>query len=430
MPDGRVAVYNTWSEALLVVPAGIGDLLRSGDCRGVSAAWSARLLRHGVLVSTAVDEPARATARMQEHLDGRILQVIAVPTWACNLRCPYCYEGTNIRAACHPASAWATRIGTFIRSALATGRERALAFALFGGEPLLQARACAAVLDDVTNSAARAGVPLQCTLTTNGTLTGPDVKRVLQQVDPVQITIDGAPASHDRRRVGVNRPPTFQRIVDFAVAVRAAGARCVIRYHLHEGFAADIDEAARTLLGALGADDGVAVYFAAVGCGSYIDAFGGCDATQSAHVDVALLASARQAFLDAGWRPESVRLWEKGTSSILPCAIRCGYLNRRTFLIDPALDVFFCPVAVRNPLLRAGRLDQHGRLQREPAFERLLTADRLGGGCRDCSYLPLCEGGCPARAAVRHGSIERVACERERIAGIIDHNMRQIGAAV
>ncbi len=339
----RAVAFNTWSEVMIALPPAVAEALDREDWSGVSPLWLGKLLRHGFVIRDQVDERRRALERVQSHLRGSVLQIIAVPSWSCNLSCSYCYEATGEPAPRRQARrGWAASVSRFVAARLATGEERSVVLALFGGEPLLKAGLCADLAAGVRTAAAAAGVPFLCTLTTNGTILGAETRRLLREVDAVQVTLDGAGADHDRLRFTAGGRSTFDTIFDFLDLAREAGARLIIRHHLHGTSAGELEQAAREILERLGTDSDVCVYFSPVTCGSYVDAFTDCGGAAAQAPDLALFATARDRFLAAGWHAESVQLYEKGSSRMLPCAVRCGYLNQRTLLVDPALRTYFC----------------------------------------------------------------------------------------
>lgn len=420
-------VFNTWTETLARVPASVATRLGSGRLAGLPPHWLPSLLQAGFVVPSALDEVERAAARVQRHRAGTVLQVVAVPDWGCNLCCAYCYEKAGPVATSAPPRHWADALARFIERRLSAGHERALALALFGGEPLLRPSACAELAGRARAAARAAGLPYQCTLTTNGTRLDAGVRGVLAEVDAVQVTLDGPRGLHERVRVGRGGQPTFERILAFLAAARDAGAHLVLRWHLHEAPDDALEVTARDVLRALGEGQDVRVYFSEVSCGSYVDTFADCAGATPRVPRSTWLLAARQRFLDAGWPATSVQLYLKGSSPSLPCAVRCGFLNQRTVLIDPALDVSFCPVAVRDERLRLGHLDADGQFHGNALHAHLLSATPVPGGCQACQFLPLCEGGCPARAVVQRGTANAWHCERERIATLVDDNLRRLG---
>ena len=228
-------------------------------------------------------------------------------------------------------------------------------------------------------------------------------------------------------RFGERGRPTYRRIMAFATEIRRRKPRLIIRYHLRNESLDTLHRSAERLLGDLDGCCETTLYFAAVSCGSYRESFYGC--SHAATNDSGLhekLRRARDAFLKAGWSTDAVQLHEKGTSPMLPVGAGCGYLNRRSMLVEPDLSVGFCPVAVRNPAMNAGRLSPRGKLQLHPGFSRLLEADRFPPPCHDCRVFPLCEGGCPAKSVVNHERVDAIYCERQRLEAGIRRNLRQL----
>ena len=96
--------------------------------------------------------------------------LVLMVTHACNLRCSYCYAGAKTARAMPPDVARAS-IDRAVAS-IAPGGTLELGF--FGGEPLLEAAMVAATIGYAARQSTRAGVALDVTLTTNGTLEGPE----------------------------------------------------------------------------------------------------------------------------------------------------------------------------------------------------------------------------------------------------------------
>jgi len=132
-------------------------------------------------------------------------------THACNLRCDYCYAGPKFSRR----MSWDTA-----RRAVSFALERSLAQAqrtkrdpeaqlgFFGGEPLLEWKLLQRASTHATTEAARLGIQLKQTVTTNMTLL--DEQRVAwlrEQRFHVGLSLDGNAAMHDTlRRTATGRP--------------------------------------------------------------------------------------------------------------------------------------------------------------------------------------------------------------------------------
>ncbi len=131
------------------------------------------------------------------------------PTLACNFRCSYCFEH-------HTPSLMSTRIQNRLVDLVQVHRPTitALSVTWFGGEPLVALK----VIERLSKRfmGLRGGkVNYQAAIVTNGWLLTSTVSRALADlgVRHVQVTLDGAPESHDRRRSLRGGGGTFDRIV-------------------------------------------------------------------------------------------------------------------------------------------------------------------------------------------------------------------------
>jgi uncharacterized protein len=116
---------------------------------------------------------------------------------ACNLSCRYCYTGKKFDKAM-PEAVSSAALARAIQ-AIQTGGTLELSFV--GGEPLLELDRLRCVLAEARRRCEEAGIQLQVTLTTNGTVSTPEALKIM--LDPVvdlAISVDGTPEIHDRYR--------------------------------------------------------------------------------------------------------------------------------------------------------------------------------------------------------------------------------------
>ena len=165
-------------------------------------------------------------------VSNRQLQLILLPTEACNFRCVYCYEtfaqGKMPREVVVAVKRYLTRRFQELQS---------LQLSWFGGEPLLALD----VIEEICTHIAelRLSHP-QCDfssdMTTNASLLTPSIFERLCAlgVNTYQISFDGARDEHDKRRIQANGGPTFDRIWGHLLAMRQSkrGFKAIVRLHL------------------------------------------------------------------------------------------------------------------------------------------------------------------------------------------------------
>lgn len=117
----------------------------------------------------------------------------------CNLKCWYCYE-THIPKSLMPLSL-VERILKHLELKAATEPFKLLRLTFFGGEPMMNYKAVAALLDGVKSQSERHDYKVVVTFVTNGTYLSEQYVELLRPFDTFfQITIDGDQPTHDSIR--------------------------------------------------------------------------------------------------------------------------------------------------------------------------------------------------------------------------------------
>ena len=132
---GRWAIYNTLSGTIVEADEEAVSCLRGARIEGLTdPGVRADLLAQGVLIEKAEDELAWLKSRhLRAKADNPTTSLMLIPTYECNLRCPYCYEGKKSRGRLE--ASMAQLICVFAEQAITQERSEHVSFLLFGGEP-------------------------------------------------------------------------------------------------------------------------------------------------------------------------------------------------------------------------------------------------------------------------------------------------------
>ncbi|MEV4538996.1 radical SAM protein [Asanoa sp. NPDC049518] len=225
---GEIVVVNTMSGSHVLFPSAYREKAQGllGDKRidvdETNIDLVEQLAKVGVVVPAESNE-RRQLRYLQAHQTStsRKLQLIVFPTEKCNFRCVYCYEDFEKGKMPRPLRAGLTK---FIAAQVPSLDSLALDW--FGGEPLLAFDVMSDVLPDIRAVCAENSCRLSGHITTNGYLLSSEIAEQLLdwQVDSFQITLDGPPEEHNKRRqlhkhrvngVGADQEHgTFDRIME------------------------------------------------------------------------------------------------------------------------------------------------------------------------------------------------------------------------
>jgi uncharacterized protein len=418
------------SDALLVQPlSGQAALLpleraralEGGGAAGLDEDERRTLAEAGILVDGDADEAALRAAALEsfaEELYRTPTQLIVVPTFACNLRCGYCYqeafepEGKGLIAVPVLEQLFA------YLDAHHLGEEPRPYLTLFGGEPLHDSPAHRDRLARVL-AFARAR-SLEVAVVTNGYELLPYLELLREgPIKEVQITLDGPAALHDARRPHVSGAGSFARIVAGLEGLLAAGVpvnlRVVVdrenlpalpelaRLALERGWLERPEERFRTQLG------------------RNYELFGCHAAGRAALLDRVELWAALAALAED--HPE-LRRFHRPRFHGIRHLVETGELPAPSFDACPATKtewafapegaIYGCTATVGHPAHRLGRFAPTVERD-EAAIARYRGRSALTiPACRECALAPICGGGCAALAARGGGDLAGPDCRPVR----------------
>jgi uncharacterized protein len=410
--DGTWLAFNGMTTALAEIEPDQLELVRAmlADPDGVPCHDAARrdlleaLVDGGFLIEDGEDELATIKADLvRDRFGSGHLYLTIAPTLSCNFACDYCYEENLKVSMSRPVEqALVDWVGEKLP------RTEAMLVCWYGGEPLLPRsyetiqRLSEAFLEQTRSR----GIGYAAHLITNGSLlTRERMARLVELgVEKVQITLDGPPEVHDRRRHTLGGKGTFWTIIERM-------KQCIdlvevqVRVNVDRRNAASALEVAE-LLEREGLGQRARLYLAQVtvdgaACGNIVETCFSSREFAQTELEIYREAASR------GLRLLRYPMRIKGafcTAERLP-----GYV------IAPNGNLFKCwhEVTMQPDRAIGSLLDGQQPFQRHNESTWLSWDAMEKSGCRSCEVLPMCHGGCPLEA-MKHPERDHGACEHYR----------------
>jgi uncharacterized protein len=445
LASGDVFLMNTFSDGQIIVSPDVVTVLdRLSDGSAPPAlndeerALVNELTEHGFVVADRAAERQKLGEFFHNYREDRTtLRVTVLTTLQCNFACDYCFQGDHgdyNKFAHKMTLETSARVADWIEDQLDAIRPEHLAITFFGGEPLLNLPVMYDLAERCGRAAGARGVELKLSIITNGLLL---TREVVDRLLPfglmgVKITLDGDRVAHDRMRPLRGGQGTFDRIVDnvrkvadrvpitiggnfdessvdsypalldflkeqdFAGAVAKVAFKPIIRApHSPKGTIpltlVDADDAR-------GAKPLGGTCMTSAGAGGLSGGAGSpCD---SCHFVDEKMSFLREETKRRGFpTPDGVHMG--------PCQIH----KRHAHTIGPDGSLYACPGFTGELTQSVGHIDgrhDEARHQAAARFEALAGWKQ----CGDCSFIPVCGGGCSVAAHTELGDMNAPSCHK------------------
>lgn len=202
--------YNSYSGAIVALDAEYEKGLFENGANCPSEIVD-NLTDAGLLVPDGLDEiehlkEISLACRMQS----KSLSFTIAPTLNCNFRCPYCYE--NGKRYGSMSDRCVDQVIKHINGMVIDNQAESLQIAWYGGEPLLAIE----TVEKITRGIRSDEILFNASMVTNGYFLDGKTAELLAKngVTHVQVTVDGPPEIHNRRRCLPSGGDTFNRIID------------------------------------------------------------------------------------------------------------------------------------------------------------------------------------------------------------------------
>ncbi len=447
---GDVFLMNTLSDAQLLVSTDVSRLLeRIGDgdrsFTGDERESIDTLIENGFIVESR--EAERRT--LDEYFinlrdDTEQMKVTVLTTLQCNFACDYCFQGDHgdyNKFAAKMSLETARTVVQWIERRLDDVAPQKLHLTLFGGEPLLNLPVGYYLAERAHALCAERGIAQSLSIITNGLLLTPDVvDRLLPSgLRGVKITLDGDHDTHNRLRPLRGRQGTFDRIIDNIrrvapkVDITIGGNfdesswesyPALLRFLREQDFAGRIvkmnfkpiikaPEPEPPAVAAAAADRHGIIPLTVVGANSkplggtcMTSAGAGAGRATSGPCDSCHFVDEKMSFLreetrKAGfYTPDGVHMG--------PCEIH----RRHAYTIGPEGSLYACPGFTGDGSESIGHIDGQADDRRRAAATRFERLRPHKDECGDCSFIPVCGGGCSMAAHTELGDMHHPSCHK------------------
>lgn len=323
-------------------------------------------------------------------LNKSVLEPTLLLTYNCNFNCTYCFQ-KGFRKEVSVSEGVMKGFVNYIRK---RERGRRVRVTFFGGEPLLELRK----IEEMSKSLS--DLKYSFSIVTNGSLLTRSVAQRLisHGLTHVQITLDGPPEVHDKRRFYVDGRGSFNVIIQNLREVQDL-VKVVLRINIDVNNLNEVDALLSRLV-----EEGIT----------------------RVRLDPHFVHT--NLFRNEWWENviprelESevlVKFWEKARAygfgiphDLFRLGICAAHIDE-DIVVDPEGKVYPCWAFTGNPLYVKGKLTEDGEvilLNHSLSGRRSLVIQEK---CKSCPYLPMCMGGCRFLSVLDGKGYHGLDCRRE-----------------
>ncbi|NOK58046.1 MAG: hypothetical protein GFH27_549287n350 [Chloroflexi bacterium AL-W] len=387
------------------------------------------LKKRGYLTELSVDAEQALfdkLTKVRHTAAGRYPGYVFMPTYDCNLRCSYCFQDHMRRDnACRtmlktmsPATvdrifAAMPKIEEYHQIPPTEKPHRSITF--FGGEPLLARNR--PIIEYIIAKAQETSTP-SFGVVSNATelqeyrhLLGPEL------ISFIQITLDGPPHEHNKRRIYADGSGSFEQIAQNISMALELKVRISVRLNIDRNNIHELPELAREIIKrGWHHYDNFHAYTAPINAAN--DRTDRKTTFSSWELDRAITELHKQdqdMFVierpDMRLRSQAGQIF---TSQSLPSLQPsfCG-ANTSMYVIDAFANLFACWERTGDERIRIGYITEESDLVIEDAMNKLWRSRNVTTNaiCRQCRYAHYCGGGCAVLAENRHGELSANFCD-------------------
>lgn len=313
------------------------------------------------------------------------LGLVIAPTMACNFACPYCFEGIQSGVMTKETQ---DKVVSMVNYFAADGQDITITW--FGGEPLLCKEDIYRMSEQMIDICEKQKVNYSAGIVTNGYNLDEDciLRLKTYKVGFVQITLDGLPETHNKKRRLKSNPaePTFPRILSNILLAKKHGMNIAIRVNVDKETQHELEPLLEMMVeNNLGEDLNLGHVISNTESSSNF--CNHClENKEFAHVAIDF-----ERMLFAKKLP---------TDYPVPIRSKCGADYLYSYVIDADGELFKCwnDIGIKQESVgNIKKIESFDRLAEYPNqnYTKYLTwSPFYFEKCKKCRILPICQGGC------------------------------------
>ncbi|MBU7047079.1 MAG: radical SAM protein [Theionarchaea archaeon] len=400
--EGEYLLTNMMSGAIIGIDEEIKSAIQKDDITCLDPEIVRTLTDLGILIPDHVNEYRKFKVEYERRkymVDSPAFTVIT--TYACNLACPYCYEGRGELLQGTMNSKTREREVTFMKKTLERTGAKNFSIGLYGGEPLLNFDESLSLLTAICGWADDKGIQYKSFMVTNGTLMTPEIAEALRtyRAAAIQLTLDGPKRLHDKKRVYKKGGGTFDDVIRAAHILHDHDIHVILRINTDTENQPFLGE----LLDELREQDLTDV---SLRCGIVSESLTCRNYSYCVHEE-----DTRKTLADFQRIVNSRGYVFHLTQRFEPSHVFCGFLGEGTYVLDPHADVYKCMIFVGLKKHCIGHITADGEIEYASAYYDWMSRDPLTiEECSQCVMLPSCGGGCAAVAHKKYNTYHACGC--------------------
>lgn len=388
-------LVNLLSEYEVEIEDGLFHALEKREFERIDEETIEELREIGVIQHAPENEWTQFLCQINENVpDEKELDITLCLTYQCNLKCSYCVQADILN---NQDECIEEEYIVWIRNYIIKNKITKLHITFFGGEPLLRKNKISDLSREIMKICERHYVEFSFRITTNGTLLDPEdiLKWKQHGLSCIDVTLDGPKALHDRNRRSKNDKGTYKEIIDNISS---------IEYQCGLNIICNIDP-----------DNATAEQYI-----DFIDDF-----AHKKKINSFLLkpfyanGEERSCFFSDKHLEMMQKIWIEAKRKHLPVENsfspgQCGFFNQGSFVIAPDGDIYPCSPFLGRKEFSLGNIRNGGDI-----VKKRKIMDNLPLKCINCTFCPICYGGCRFVSHKRIGDVAEPTCEKKLFSNLL-----------